>query len=652
MKRFPFARAGPFARARSPVDPLVPGASILLAAVIFYFDAMTAQPLAVAVLYVVVILGVATMEKRRWVLWGAAACIGLTILGYMIAHRAGGTMQPALACLVSIAAIIAAAHYTLRNLAAAKMQRYQTKLLDQTHDSVSVRSLDGSLTYWNQGAIDLYGWTLEEARGLTAQAVLRTTTPLPGGGIDDFIRKGAWEGEVVAFAKDGRELIIECRCSLLYDDRGRPAGILTTGNDVTLRRRADQALRRSEARYRNIFQTTSVSIWECDFSRVRHRIGELHAGGMRDFRQYLRDHPDFVREAIDLTVALDVNEASVRLFGARDRAELLGPVGQVWPLEGEKVFAESMVAALEQRASFETEAVLQTVDGKRLDLLFTVAFPSEASLRESIFVAVADITARNRTQAALHQAQVDLAHATRITSLGELTASIAHEVSQPLAGIISNGQAGLRWLQREKPNLAEVASSLENLVDQAKRAGAVIDRVRALARKEQPRLEAVDLNQVVAESIQLLDRELSRNDIVLQQFLAHPLDIVRADRIQIQQVVINLMMNAIQAMAGVVDQPRTLRVTSYVEDGHAIVAVSDVGPGIDPTLRDRLFTAFFTTKTNGMGMGLSVSGSIIDQHGGKIWVTGNGGRGATFRFSLPTISGDGPAAAILPAPIR
>lgn len=399
------------------------------------------------------------------------------------------------------------------------------------------------------------------------------------------------------------------------------------------RKGADAQPRTNEAHRHNAFQITGVSIWECNFSAVRLRISELRNGGMTDFRAYLRAHPTFVREAIDLVRAVDVNDTSVRMFGASTKADLLGAIGQVWPTEGEEVFAEAMIASVEKRLSFEAEAILRTIDGRRLDVLFSTAFPPEATSRDIFFVTLADITARNQAQAALSKAQADLAHAMRLTSLGELAASIAHEVNQPLAGIVSHGQAGLRWLRGDKPNLDAAITSLERLVEEAKRAGNVIAGIRALAKNELPQPERLSLGQTIEDTLTLLEHELKRSRVDLHTHLDKSLLPVRADRVQIQQVIINLVMNAAQAMMK--GEDRRLMVTSATSRNEAVVTIKDSGPGVDHDLRGRLFTAFTTNRAEGMGLGLSICASIVDRYGGRIWSDYDDENGATFRFSLP-----------------
>ncbi|MGO4287842.1 sensor histidine kinase, partial [Bosea sp. TAB14] len=274
-------------------------------------------------------------------------------------------------------------------------------------------------------------------------------------------------------------------------------------------------------------------------------------------------------------------------------------------------------------------------DGRSLDFMFSAAFQSEGSYRESIIITGIDITALKQAQVDLLNAQLELAHASRLTSLGELTASIAHEVNQPLASVVSNAQAGLRWLRRERPEIGEAVHSLERLVDEAKRAGDVIAGVRALARKEAPQPDRFALNELVNETLTLLAQELGKGRVGLSRMLDALLPDVLADRIQIQQVLINLIMNATQSMITVDCPAPLLKVSTHVDDGHAVVSICDNGPGIDPALRERLFSAFVTNRADGMGLGLSVCASIVARHDGRIWTDASAERGATFRFSLP-----------------
>jgi C4-dicarboxylate-specific signal transduction histidine kinase len=247
-----------------------------------------------------------------------------------------------------------------------------------------------------------------------------------------------------------------------------------------------------------------------------------------------------------------------------------------------------------------------------------------------------DITERRRAEESLREVQVELAHVTRLTMLGELTASIAHEVNQPLAAVVTNGDACLRWLDRDVPQLDEVRDSVQLMIKDGNRAADVIQRVRALAKKTDAPKTPLPINEIINEIILLLEHELLSHRSVLRLQLGSGLPLVLIDRIQIQQVIINLAMNGMEAMSSVTARPRELTIRSQRDDAdRVIVAVQDSGVGIEDENKERLFNAFFTTKPAGMGMGLSICRSIIDAHGGKLFASRNAGAGATFHFVLP-----------------
>ena len=236
----------------------------------------------------------------------------------------------------------------------------------------------------------------------------------------------------------------------------------------------------------------------------------------------------------------------------------------------------------------------------------------------------------------LLDAQMELARITRVTTLGELTASIAHEVNQPLAAVIANADACLRWLDRGTPDLNAVRRSVEWVIDDGNRASEVIRRVRALVKKSEIEKVPLDVNDVIRESIRLTQRELFSHQVSLRMELVPALPMILGDRVQLQQVIINLVMNGIEAMQSVTDRPRELLIRSRQDEKQLVlVSVTDCGVGISVENADRLFNAFFTTKSSGMGMGLSICRSIMEAHGGRLWATANVPHGATFQFTLP-----------------
>ena len=239
--------------------------------------------------------------------------------------------------------------------------------------------------------------------------------------------------------------------------------------------------------------------------------------------------------------------------------------------------------------------------------------------------------------AALQEVQSELTHVTRVMTLGELTASIAHEVNQPLAAIVTNGNATLRWLGGATPNLSEARQAVERIIKDSYRASAVISRIRTLVKKTPPRNDLVDLNEMIVEVFALAQHEARRNRVFLKQQLRHDLPHVRGDRVQLQQVILNLIINGLEAIAKSQNGTRELLVRSDQDEGNNVrVAVSDSGEGLDTANLERVFDAFFTTKPDGMGMGLAISRTIIESHGGRLWATSNSPHGAVFQFTLPT----------------
>ena len=239
-------------------------------------------------------------------------------------------------------------------------------------------------------------------------------------------------------------------------------------------------------------------------------------------------------------------------------------------------------------------------------------------------------------KAAAYEARSQLAHVGRVTTLGELTASIAHEVNQPLAAAVINGNACMRWLQDQPPNLEEARQAIARLVKDANRASEIIAQVRALTKGSPPQKDWLAINDIVLATLSLIDGEILQNHVSLRTELADDVPLVQGDRVQLQQVILNLVLNALEAMNRIPEGPRILTVSSARGEGSAaLFTVGDTGIGLAPENLDRAFNAFYTTKPEGMGMGLAISRSIVEAHGGRIWATPNSPRGAVLCFSLP-----------------
>jgi signal transduction histidine kinase len=257
----------------------------------------------------------------------------------------------------------------------------------------------------------------------------------------------------------------------------------------------------------------------------------------------------------------------------------------------------------------------------------------------SVVGTVADITERKRAEEErerLRQLEADLAHINRVSMMGELATSIAHEVNQPLSGIVSNGGACLRWLAGDPPNVEEVREAVRDIVRDGKRAGEVIARIRALTRRAASPREKLNLNETIREVLALIWDKAKRDSVIIQTQFADDLLPILCDRVQLQQVVLNLVMNGIEAMSSVGGRARELVITTRnIDPDQVQVTVEDSGVGLDPNTMARIFEPFYTTKSGGMGMGLSISRSIVQSHGGRLWATANDGPGTSFHFTIP-----------------
>ena len=271
--------------------------------------------------------------------------------------------------------------------------------------------------------------------------------------------------------------------------------------------------------------------------------------------------------------------------------------------------------------------------------------PSRDEAGDVDFVgAVMDVTAIRLAERELHKTRSDLAHVTRVTSLGELTASIAHEVSQPLGGVVINAEACQSWLDCDPPNMNEAHAALERIARDGTRAGEVIRRIRALAKKADTKMEPLNLNEALSEALTFVQHELLSSRVALRVEYASALPVILADKVQLQQVILNLVLNGIEAMQPITDRARELVIRSEREDAQQVrVTVTDCGVGFSAESTDRLFNfTFFTTKSSGLGLGLSICRSIIELHGGRIWAVPDVARGATIQFTLPLHPGAWP----------
>jgi PAS domain S-box-containing protein len=574
-----------------------------VALIVFAIDAFTPLDIAIAVLYVVVVLLVASAGSRHATAAVTYGCMALTLLAFALSHDEHYSGGAVARCAVSLLAIVTTAMLALRDQANTAILRERLGLLDLTHDAIVVYDMNDRITFWNHGAEKLYGWTAAQAIGQPIHELTQTHATISLEDIRrEVLRSGAWHGELQRVRKDGETVMISSRWALWRNLRGQPIAILATNNDITDRKQVEHALRRSEAFLsdaQRLSHTGSIATRLADgamwWSDETYRIFELAADVAPSIGQIMaRVHPE------DATA---VDQAQHRVMTGEPYIDIQ--------------FRLLMPDARIKHVHYVAHLVAQQAEAEYVGALM-------------------DITEQVVAQDALDRSMAELAHATRVTMLGELAASIAHEVTQPLAAIVTAGDAALRWLDRPQPDVAEARQSIEQMIRDAKRSTDVIRRIRGMARKRAPDEAVLDLNMVVRESLDLVRRELESQKIDVETHYSASPQRVRGDRVQLQQVVVNLMLNAVQAMSGVKPGARRLLIrTRAFDNRHAQVVVQDTGTGILEADFDRLFSAFFTTKEDGMGMGLSICRSIVEAHGGRIWAELPEHPGAVMQFVLP-----------------
>jgi PAS domain S-box-containing protein len=374
--------------------------------------------------------------------------------------------------------------------------------------------------------------------------------------------------------------------------------------DITNRKHAEEELRRSEASLTQAQRISRTGSW-----RWKVSTGEVSSSA--EFFHIFGFDP----------ATTQMSYATV--------------MGRIHP-EDRPTFERALGQAARDRSRFQHDYRLALPDGS-VKYLQSVGQPDSTESSDLEFVGtILDITERRRAEEALRNAQAELARVARLTTMGELVASISHEVNQPLAAIATNADACSRWLNREIPALDEARDAVTRIRRNADRAGEVIRSLRALAQKSGPQLTTLDIHDAIEEVLALTRGELQRHGVVLHTDLSAGDRPVLGDRVQLQQVLLNLIMNGIQAMGGITDRRRELTVSvALAEPDRVQVAVEDTGPGVDPASAQRIFEPFFTTKSDGLGMGLSICRSIVEAHGGQLWVSPRAPQGTALYFTIP-----------------
>jgi len=415
--------------------------------------------------------------------------------------------------------------------------------------------------------------------------------------------------EMTAVRADGSEFPVEL--AIIRTPLDGPPSFTGFLRDITERKRNEDALRdaharvaRSEERWRSVFENSAIGV----------ALSDLNG-------RFLATNPVY-------QVMLGYTDEELRKLSFLD-------ITHDEDFESNRTLVGELLAG--KRRQFQIEKQYRRKNGSLVWVRNNVSIVPGTERQPGFLMALSeDITERKQAEEALSKARSELTHVTRISSLGVLTASIAHEVNQPLSGIVTNASTCLRMLAADPPNVEGARETVRRTIRDGNRAAEVVNRLRALFSKKETTPEPVDLNEATEEVLALLLSELQRNRVILRPELADNLPAVIGDRVQLQQVILNLVRNASDAMSAVDDRPRQLLVRTEQEDGGRVrLSVQDAGSGFDPQSADKLFETFYTTKHEGMGIGLSVSRSIIENHHGRLWATLNDGPGATFSFSVP-----------------
>jgi PAS domain S-box-containing protein len=398
--------------------------------------------------------------------------------------------------------------------------------------------------------------------------------------------------------------------------------------------------RGSEARYLDLIHHAQTAMLQVDASCMSPIYDKLQSEGISELglNQYLNDHPELVELADGEVRVVQANLSAARLLGCATPAEVIGPVAFMFTVSHDSQ-QRIIVARFAGKRHYSEVVKLVTFDGRVRDVRLSITFPAP---RENVDVHLAtleDVTDRLRTEAQLRQLQTDLTHAARISTLGELATSIAHEVNQPLSAIVTNAETSLRWMAREDPNLAKVTQLTTRIAQSARHASDIVRRIRAMTTRHPPERVPLDLNDVVDETLLFLGYEIASRSIDLSVLHAREIPRVLGDRVQLQQVFVNLVLNALQAMTP--DSGRKGRIfleTGMDGEGRVVFSIRDNGPGIPNENLDLIFDSFFTTKDDGMGIGLAICQSIIAAHGGTLTASNDPGGGAIFQVTLPAMA--------------
>jgi PAS domain S-box-containing protein len=489
----------------------------------------------------------------------------------------------------------------------AQEQARSGEFFEQDPEAIAVLSTDDRIVRVNREFTRMFGYEPDELRGKPIHDLIVPDGYLEGAQecSDQLSLGGRVEKDTIRQRKDGTQFHVSLLAFPLTEASGEPFANCAVYRDITERKRSEERMRETEALFQTMADTAPVLIWMTG------------TDGLCNY--FNKPWLEFTGRTMEQEVGMGWTEG-------------------VHPDDLQGCF-DGFLPAFHARLAFGMEYRLRRADGE-FRWVIESGIPRYTPGGEFVgyIGSNIDITERKRAEAErerLRQVQAELAHINRVTTMGELTASLAHEIKQPIAAAVTDAQTCLRWLVRERPDIEEAREALSRIIKDVIRASEVTSRIRSLFKKGEPQRELVDVNEIIREMIALLGGEAERYSIAIHTELAKDLPSVRADRVQLQQVFLNLMLNAFDAMKELnVTRELTIKSQRNRED-QLQVSVIDNGVGLPPEHADTVFNAFFTTKSEGTGMGLSISRSIIQTHGGSLWASRNSENGATFQFTLP-----------------
>lgn len=497
--------------------------------------------------------------------------------------------------------------------------------------SVITYNPDGTVRSWNPASTILYGWP----ESATVGHRLDQHTPVGWLPWHEVSAADDWRGIAQRRRMDGRLIEVAVRLVTRRSREGAISDLVEFGpipSPAASLFDGEVADPQREDRLKGLLEHMPIALWQVDASSAGQVFEALRAQGVTDIAAYLADHPELVEFACDTVMVSKVNRAAVHLLNGESETQFLKPVRYIFEATPQAA-VRVMIAHYAGARNHVEELKVKTFDGRILDVLFLVTYPRPPEDLTTTFITMIDISDQLRAEAELRQLQADFVHAARISTLGEMVASIAHEVKQPLAAIVTNGGAGLRWLAGGAVDRA--AARIERIISSAEQANEIIQRIQGMAAKREPIWSDLDMNEVLDEALQFVGHESLEKQIRIVTELDRTIPLVRGDRVQLQQVLVNLLVNSFHAIDANQSRERIVWVRTSCENDWIEVAVSDTGLGIPIDNLDQIFNGFFTTKDSGMGIGLTICQSIVASHGGSIEAANLPAGGAIVRFRLP-----------------